>query len=142
MNTLSNIDITQILHNYGITINGVISKDLLPCILKDGWTIVNLENHDEGGGTHWVCFFKGRKSIYFDSFGFDAPEHLHKTLGIYEFNNKEIQNIDSSACGYFCIALIKYCSSSSYNKAQMMKRFCAQFSRNTVLNDSILRHFL
>ena len=144
MNALSNNDIAEILHHYRISINGVISKDLLPSKLRDGWYIINLQSLDDGNGTHWTCFKKCQndKSIYFDSFGFDAPEHLHECLGIYDFNKREIQNLESSACGYFCIALIKYCQPQYPNPSKLMNRFVSQFSHNTILNDSRLSNFL
>ena len=115
MNTLSNIDIIKILRNYGITINGVFSKDLLPDVLKEGWYIINLQNHNQGDGTHWTCFcINDLGNVYWDSFGFDCPENLQQKLKPYEFNNREIQNLDSSACGYFCIALIKFVESGKH----------------------------
>ena len=143
MNALSNIDITRILGESDITINGVLSKDLLPHEIQSGWYIINLENHNDGGGTHWTCFYKspdnGTDSIYFDSFGFDAPEHLHKSLGVYEYNNQEIQDIESSCCGYFCIGLIKFAKDINVRPQIAMHRFKAHFSRHTVLNDFRLR---
>lgn len=144
MNALSNIDILRILHGYGITINGVVSKDLLPREIPNGWFVINLEDHDVGEGTHWTCFNKNDKgiSIYFDSFGFDAPEHLHETLGDYVSNNSEIQDLGSSCCGWFCIGLIKYATSQNTSLPVAMKRYESHFARNTVLNDSRLEKLL
>ena len=146
MNTLSNIDIIDILHKYGITINGVFSKDLLPDVLKEGWYIINLQNHNKGDGTHWTCFCVNDlgRNQYWDSFGFDCPKHLHQNLKPYDFNNREIQNLQSSACGYFCIALIKFVESGK-NKTSLpnlIKRFSNSFSKHTILNDGILFNFL
>jgi len=139
MNTLSNIDIEKILEKYGININGIYSKDLLPRELKKGWYIINLQNHNDGNGTHWTCFHLG-ENIYFDSFGFCAPEHLEHILKPYIFNNKEIQNLDSSCCGWFCISLIKYIESNKRKGTfpVLMKRFSNSFSSNTILNDGKL----
>jgi len=146
MNSLSNTDILKILKNYGIEINGIFSKDLLPNTLEEGWYIVNLQNHNKGNGTHWVCCCKQplEESIYFDSFGFDSPEDLSIDLNPYEFNKREIQNIDSSACGYFCIALIKYLEANKEKSIFpiLMKRFSNNFCRNTLFNDKILNGFL
>lgn len=145
MNTLSNIDIIKILRNYGITINGVFSKDLLPNVFQKGWYIINLENHNKGDGTHWTCFcINDLGNQYWDSFGFDCPEHLQQVLKPYEFNNREIQNLDSSACGYFCIALIKFVESNKHTTTihNLVKRFSNSFSKNTSLNDGILFNFL
>ena len=146
MNTLSNNDIIKHLDSYGISINGVFSKDLLPHILTDGWYVINLQNHNSGNGTHWTCFNHDSvgESIYFDSFGFDSPDHLHLALKPYAFNSREIQNIDSSACGWFCIALIKYIEANLGNATLpiLMKRFSNMFCRNTLYNDKILNSLL
>ena len=57
MNALSSKDLEQMVKQYGINnFNGIYSKDLLPDKLIKGWYIINLENHDEGNGTHWTCF--------------------------------------------------------------------------------------
>jgi len=146
MNTLSNIDILEILKNYGITINGIFSKDLLPHTLENGWYIINLQNHNIGNGTHWTCFNyqNNDKCEYWDSFGFCAPEHLAFLLNPYNFNNKEIQDLESSSCGWFCIALIKYVELNK-QKAPLtilVKRFSNMFSKKTILNDGILKCFL
>ena len=146
MNSLSNTEILKILKNYEIEINGVFSKDLLPNTLEEGWYIINLQNHNKGNGTHWVCCCKQplANSIYFDSFGFDSPEELSLDLDPYEFNQREIQNIDSSACGYFCIALIKYLEENKEKSTFpiLMKRFSNNFCKNTLYNDKILNGFL
>ena len=144
MNTLSNSEILKILKTYGISINGIFSKDLLPSNLEKGWYIINLQNHNDGHGTHWTCFYKNDSgnSIYSDSFGICAPAHLAIKIKPYIFNNIEIQNLDSSCCGWFCIALIKYIESNKREGSYplLMKRFSNCFSRNTILNDSILRN--
>ena len=145
MNTLSNIDIIKILDSYDIKINGVYSKDQLPKHLEEGWYIINLENHDQGNGTHWTCFKFQRAlpSIYFDSFGIDCPEHLHLEIMPYIYNQREIQDLDSSCCGWFCIALIKYFHKNIFtNDAVLFRRFCNRFSKNTLLNDGILNQIL
>ena len=146
MNSLSNTDIIKILKHYDISICGVFSKDMLPKKLTEGWYVINLQNHGEGGGTHWTCFFFSNNgdSIYFDSFRVDAPEYIHQLLnfdGGYTFNNREIQNIESSCCGYFCIALIKSITLGNkfMTKPELMKRFASHFCRNTLFNDKILK---
>ena len=48
------------------------------------------------------------ESIYFDSYGFIAPENIHETITPYEYNDGQIQDMNSSACGYFCISFIKF----------------------------------
>jgi len=146
MNELSNIDISQILEQYGININGIYSKDMLPNKLEKGWYIINLQNHNKGNGSHWTCFYLGDSevSLYFDSFGIDCPEHLHIELKPYIYNHLEIQNLQSSACGFFCIGLIKYIETHKriIPIYILFERYCHLFSPRTISNDGILRRIL
>ena len=69
-NGLSNINITEILKIYNIPNNGVYSKYKLPNKIKSGWYIVNMQNYNDGNGTHWAAFITNEKEcFYYDSFG-------------------------------------------------------------------------
>ena len=47
---------------------GVVSRDNLPKIIKDGAYVINLDEHTDTG-THWIALFCNRnKIVYFDSF--------------------------------------------------------------------------
>ena len=67
-NSLSNIDITNILRAQGIEINGIFMKDELPKKLKKGFYVVNLaSNSDNNGGTQWTTlYYSSDDSFYFD----------------------------------------------------------------------------
>ena len=52
-----------------------------------------------------------------------------------------IQDMDSSFCGYFCIAFFKLLSNKKANKS-LLKVFQRLFSPNTKENDGILADFL
>jgi len=134
-NGLYSDQIKKILDKHNYNINGVYSKDELPNNLKLGWYIINLQNHNEGGGTHWTCFLYNPNEIeYFDAFGFPPPiEILNKTKGEIIYNNKEIQDKNSTCCGWFCIGAI---ISNDFNK------YLSMFSNNTDINDIILSKFL
>jgi hypothetical protein len=58
MNTLSNIDIINIINKYDLNycFGGVYSKDKLPLLKPNTFYIINLENHNKGPGTHWTAF--------------------------------------------------------------------------------------
>ena len=58
MNTLSNIDIINIISKYNLSycFGGVFSKDKLPLLKPNTFYIINLEDHDKGPGTHWTSF--------------------------------------------------------------------------------------
>ena len=147
MNALSNVDIEKIC---GDTIIGVFSKDEVPN-LKEGYYIINLEDHRDSRCGHWTVFYycnpsSSRPSLYFDSFGFVPPKDIEAKLSpSYIYNAKQIQHIESTACGFFCIAFVAYTSKSSFGRAPTrmdFQRFCGLFSKDTKVNDEILNKLL
>ena len=104
-NTLSNFNIDEILNKYNIKYNGIFSKDKIPSKILNGFYIINLQNSNMGGGTHWTSLYKINDgySLYWDAFGFPAPQDIVDKLHCYDYNHKDIQDIDSCSCGYYCI---------------------------------------
>jgi uncharacterized protein (UPF0297 family) len=99
-----------------------------------------MQSENEGHGSHWVACNKiGNNIEYFDSFGCIYPEDLQKTFShcYITWNKKQIQNINSSACGYFCIGLGCYIT-----RNKKSEYFIANFSTNTSINDMILFNIL
>lgn len=134
-NGLSNFDLEEILKGVK-NFNGVYAKDRLPQPIKNGWYIINLQNFNDGEGTHWTCFKYSPKVIeYYDAFGFPPPIEVMKLAkGSINWSPKQIQNINSTACGWYCVARIK--SKLSYQK------FIDKFSTYTFKNDMILKSML
>ena len=129
-NTLSNIDIQEILKSQGIEVN-VCMKDELPSKLKKGFYVINLQSSKDGNGTHWTAlYYNSKHSYYFDPFGFIAPVKVEQKLNKYTFNNKQIQNLKSTACGYYCIAFIIFMNERKKLKIGF-KIFVDEFSTNT-----------
>lgn len=141
-NELSNFQILQILDDFNIKINGVCMKDQLPDKLKLGFYVINLQSSTQGNGTHWVAlYYSPILSIYFDSFGFPPPLEVIDKIRPYVYNNKDLQHIYSTACGYYCIAFIKFL----YHKTDKVKAyeiFESFFSNKTYKNDDILNNLL
>lgn len=138
---LSNFDILNILDKKNISINGIFSKDLLPKLQK-GFYIINLENHNEGNGTHWtILYFDNDNNFYMDSFGSPAPLEIQKHLKDYFYNDKQIQNINSTACGYYCIYFIEYFTKNKINKNEF-QNFLNIFKTNSKHNDLILNNLI
>ena len=145
-NELSNFDIINLIKDYKLDycFGGIYSKDQLPEDLsRTKFYIVNMQDHDEGNGTHWVVFYynKPLTSIYFDSFGFVAPTDVEKRITPYIFNDADVQDYNSSACGYFCIAFIKFLHNKQ-DKQEAYKGFLKLFKNETVKNDKILQRLL
>ena len=145
-NALSNLEIIDIIKNRNLEkhFGGIFSKDQLPKeLIKDKFYIVNLQDHDEGDGTHWTAFYYNypSTSIYFDSYGFIAPMDVQKRIKPYIYNDKDIQDFNSSACGFYCIAFIKFLHDKT-DKVQMYKTFLKLFKLETIQNDKILQKML
>jgi hypothetical protein len=135
-NELSNFDIIKIIENMKLThvFGGVYSKDQLPTLQRNKFYIINLESSDAGRGSHWTVFFynKPLTSIYYDSFGFIAPLEVQEKITPYIYNENEIQNYKSSACGYYCIAFIKFLHNKT-NKEEAFKTFLKLFNLGCVI---------
>ena len=59
-------------------------------------------------GTHWTCFYKKDKSVYFDSLGGQPDKFpLNQLRKPITFHNSKNQDINSRLCGtyysYFCV---------------------------------------
>lgn len=86
-------------------------KDQLPKFIWENETgIVNLDN-STGPGTHWVCYKKLRKLVYyFDSFGnLPPPKELYTYFGKTDnilYNNDALQTYDSVVCGHLCLEFL------------------------------------
>ena len=144
INTLSNLDIDEILNKYNIKYNGIFSKDKLPNKLLNGFYIINLQSSNMGGGTHWVCLDKINDglSYFMDAFGFPAPQDIVDKLHYYDYNHKDIQDINSSSCGYYCIGFIKFMNSHPNNPKKAFDTFISLFSKDTKKNEEILYNIL
>lgn len=140
-NTLSNIDIEEILKSQKIKVT-VYMKDELPLTLKRGFYVINLQSSTVGSGTHWTAlYYNSKHSYYFDPFGFIAPTQVEQKLNEYTFNNKQIQNLKSTACGYYCIAFIIFMNKRKNKKVGFII-FVDEFSTNTEKNDKLLYNYL
>jgi hypothetical protein len=136
---ISNIELDNILKNVK-QFNGVYMKDEIPKDLKDGFYIINLDD-SKNDGTHWCVFYKNPTiNVYFDSYGFLPPEELSKQLKPYRFNHKQIQSVNSKACGYYCIAFIKF----MINKKDINKSFdiFKQLFNDIDYNEEVLNQLL
>jgi hypothetical protein len=101
-----------------------------------------MQNSRDGDGTHWVCFKTGKPLIYFDSFGVGPPiEVLRKSTRDVIFNCEQIQDLGSTACGWFCVACILSDKDVLPNEHHF-RRFLTKFSKKTKMNDILLAKVL
>jgi hypothetical protein len=142
-NITSNTELLDIIkYNKVKNFNGVYPKDLMKKPLKDGFYIVNLDD-STGEGTHWCALYKINNgfSIWWDSYGFPAPENIESLIHKYEYNKKQIQDIDSSSCGFYCIGFILFLHKKQ-DKKKAFDIFCNLFKNNTKDNEYILYKLL
>ncbi len=109
----------------------------MPNKLLNGYYIVNLDGH-----SHWTCLLKdGKDYYYFDSYGFLASEEVEEQIGEYIYSDNQLQDMNSSSCGFFCIAWMSYMDSHK-NKEAAFEDFLSLFTNNTKKNESILHGLL
>lgn len=91
---------------------GVFPRDKLPRsvnVTQPGAYVINTDN-SSGPGKHWVCvWFTGLGDAeYFDSFGLPPTEptiknFLFRQCSRYKFNQRLLQSLTSSACGFYVL---------------------------------------
>jgi hypothetical protein len=113
-NELTNIEIEKILNKKNIKLfNGIFMRDELKNFNKKGFYIINLDK-STSTGTHWCVIYKNDKTFYFDSYGFPPPEEIQNIIRPYIYSNKQIQDINSSSCGYYVILFIMFINKNKH----------------------------
>ena len=147
-NGLTDSELVRLLRHDKKFVGKVYMKDELPAVLeKNKWYIINMENSYDGDGTHWVCFktpLRKEPMIYFDPLiGGDPPievlEHARKTGVVFKM--MEVENVNSTACGWYCVACI-LSDKGAGSPLIHFKRFMAHFSKDTERNELILHNLL
>ena len=146
MNELSNFDIDEIVKKSKIkNFHGCYSKDVLPSKMENGFYVINLAD-DKDVGSHWSALYKFNNDIsfYYDSFGFPPPTDIEDKLkGNMIINNKEIQDMSDSSCGYYCISFMKYMDNNKHkNPIDTFNKFLSLYDKNTYKNEIILNDLL
>ena len=157
---LTNYDLLDAGIKYNIPIVSISNKNKLPSSsdIREGGYIVNLENDvDEFGnqlnGTHWVGFYIEKNKhgkphdVYYDSFGMPPPiavQNFLRPLSPYKYNDDDIQNINSSVCGYYVLHFIWFMSRHK-NIPDLDKRFnlfLKLFSKDPEKNLGFLKKYM
>jgi hypothetical protein len=137
-NELDNHQLTQLLNHYQIPCNGIYINGKMPTRLKNGNYIINLNGH-----SHWVALIKhGIEYFYFDSYGVVAPAEVEKKIGTtYIYNHKQLQDLESSSCGWFVIAFLRFMHQPEY-KNILFESFVKLFTSDTIKNELVLKTLL
>lgn len=136
---MNSLQIQRALAHVAAQTVGVFPADKIPEQWKRPCALVVNTDESTKPGAHWVAMYvdtEGR-GYYFDSYGLPpaVPQHidrLRRNSVSYEWSIPQLQSIDSSVCGQFCIAFLFYMS-HGYN----LHRFCSLFSTDTLDNDRL-----
>jgi hypothetical protein len=139
-NELTNGELSQLVKHYKIKkYHGAYIDDRMPTKLKNGFYIINLN-----GRSHWTCLMKdGDKYYYFDSYGFVASQEVEDQIGEYIYSDIDIQHLNSSSCGFFCIAWMRWMQNHKHkNKKICYESFLKLFHEDPKKNEVILNKLL
>jgi len=106
----------QIMRYYGKNqkFGGVLCKNELKNKSPNSkFWIVNMEDSDKGGGSHWICVIDTvpGEIYYVDSFGLPPPldiiSFMKRAKGKTRYwSDAQYQGLTSTSCGYYCIYVI------------------------------------
>jgi hypothetical protein len=118
---------------------GWFNKNELPTIKKKFY-IINLQNSNEGPGTHWTLVYNvlPKYCLYFDPFGILPPplveKFMKKSKKICIYNDCVLQANKSNACGFFCFYVI-----DMLQKKRLFTNIIMEFlTFDTIANEKLL----
>ena len=139
---LSNHDLMKGCKYLNIPINDVLSRnENVPHNHKQALFIYNLEPAYMSG-SHWVAtYVKDNVINYFDSFGMppfqEMVNHAKKKNLTLLHQNNQIQNIQTTTCGYFCLYFL-----NEMNKGNSYYDLLQVFNINdTIKNERFIEHY-
>ena len=156
---MSNFDLMEWCEYLGIPIDtgGVLSRNqTVPHNHKMALFIYNLEP-SYMSGSHWIAtFVKDGVINYFDSFGLppfqEIVNHANKNYLTLIYQNNQIQALNTTTCGYFCLYFLNEMNKgSSYfdllqvfdvhdtmKNERFIERYFEKISRH-IVNENVLR---
>jgi len=140
---LSNHDLIKWCRYLNIPINDVLSRDeRVPHNHSQALFIYNLEP-SYMSGSHWVAtYVKDNIINYFDSFGMppfqELVNHAKRKNSTLLHQNNQIQNINTSTCGYFCLYLL-----NEMNKGKSYYDLLKVFNiHDTIKNEKFIKQYI
>ena len=79
--------------------------------------------------------------FFYDSYDFVPPLEVQDKIIPYMYNDMEIQDLDSTACGYYCVAFVLYLH-KKINIERAFMEFINLFSKDTERNERTLHRIL
>tara|TARA_R110000822_G_scaffold148471_3_gene287475 strand:- start:1710 stop:2123 length:414 start_codon:yes stop_codon:yes gene_type:complete len=134
MNETTNHDLALLCSKRNIQLNGIYNAQTIE-ELEEGNTILNLNGH-----SHWTCVIKTKdKCVYFDSFGLPPPLRICQMMGDYTYSPKEIQALNSSSCGFYCVACLQFMKGKTDDRRFLI--FQNFFNDEYLNNEMVLKRF-
>ena len=141
LKTTNNYELEEYAKKLRLPLNNILMRDEMKELKEDGFYIINLDSSDNNG-THWTSlYFHPLNSCYFDSYGFVPPLEVEQKIKPYIYNDADIQDFNSEACGYYALAFIKFLHDKT-DKEIAFRQFLQLFKDNKKENDNILRKYL
>lgn len=141
---MDSVQLTRALGKLKTKFYGVFPSDKLPRFwIEQPTTIIANTDPSNLPGTHWVAIYvnKKKEGIFFNSYG--TPPHLEifekrmrENCKSFKWNTKTMQSPFSNVCGQYCIMFLWYML-----KGYSLRRFCAKFTKNYILNDRKVSQF-
>ena len=139
---MSNYDLLKWCKYLNIPINNVLSREeSSPHNHKQALFIYNLEP-SYMSGSHWVATYVKNGIInYFDSFGMppfqEIVDHAKRKNMTLLHQNNQIQNINTTTCGYFCLYFLNEMSKgrSYYDSMKVFN------THNTMKNEKYIENY-
>ena len=87
---------------------------------------------------HWCILLKdGKDYFYFDTYGFPASSEVEDQIGTYIWSDVQLQDMNSSSCGFYCVAWMLYLQEHK-DKKSAFANFLKLFSKSTKKNEEII----
>lgn len=136
MQTTSTSELQDMAKKLGLGVE-ICSKKTIPASKAKNF-IINLDDKE---GSHWCGLkIKPNKVVYFDPFGMIPPSEVQrfmlKTKKEPLYTTDVIQDLDSHACGQFCLMFLKEMEKKT------VFEFLVQFTSDTSENERILREWM
>ena len=135
-NTTSSLDLERLMkgdERFKVLTRPILNK------LKPGKYIINIDDDlfDESQGTHWVAVLVVNKKtiLYFDAFGMYPITDIITLYPEVIYSDYQIQDLNSTACGYYCIAFLQNVKKS----IATFRKFVQSFNQDPINNDNVLR---
>jgi len=120
----------KIANDIGLHIDGIFSMYYIPKTLnlkkKNLNLIILISPSRFNVNGHWVCLKRFDDNVlYFDSFGMPPPNEIYYLFPKlkWHYNNFQIQAINQSNCGKFCIDLLYHLNNYKNNLPTILKEF-------------------